>query len=173
MSSIKHKIPTASVVMFSRGSMCAEKLDKRCIKGPRPHLLDVSSKVQVTQDALRSKMASSGNPNYPGGGGAPRPGFNMFPGQQMTQQGMMGPQGMMGVGPMPQGMMGVPQGMMGQPPPGQMGSPMQGMPQQGFRGSPMPGMAPQFSGMPQQYGVPVSGGYAYSPEMQKNYAEQQ
>ncbi|XP_078659167.1 synergin gamma-like [Branchiostoma floridae x Branchiostoma belcheri] len=118
-------------------------------------------------------MASSGNPNYPGGGGAPRPGFNMFPGQQMTQQGMMGPQGMMGVGPMPQGMMGVPQGMMGQPPPGQMGSPMQGMPQQGFRGSPMPGMAPQFGGMPQQYGVPVSGGYAYSPEMQKNYAEQQ
>ncbi|XP_019618055.1 PREDICTED: LOW QUALITY PROTEIN: synergin gamma-like [Branchiostoma belcheri] len=97
----------------------------------------------------------------------------MFPGQQITQQGMMGPQGMMGVGPIPQGMMGVPQGMMGQPSPGQMGSPMQGMPQQGFRGSPMPGMAPQFGGMPQQYGVPVSGGYAYSPEMQKNYAEQQ
>ncbi|XP_066272157.1 synergin gamma-like isoform X2 [Branchiostoma lanceolatum] len=120
-------------------------------------------------------MASAGNPNFPRGGGAPRPGFNMFPGQQMAQQGMMGTpthQGMMGVGPMPQGMMGVPQGMMGQAVPGQMAAPMHGM-APGFRGSPVPGMAPQFGGMPQQFGVPVSGGYAYSPEMQKNYAEQQ
>ncbi|XP_035668273.1 synergin gamma-like, partial [Branchiostoma floridae] len=120
-------------------------------------------------------MASAGNPNYPGGGGAQRPGFNMFPAQQMTQQGMMVPptsQGMMGVGPMSQGMMGVPQGMMGPAAPGQMAAPVQGVPQ-GFRGSPVPGIAPQFGGMPQQYGIPVSGGFAYSPEMQKTYAEQQ